>query len=157
MTSMTESLEGLTQCKAVAAFEKGLTIEDLAKSLIITLPNSFADLVARAWKFMTIEESLSTWKNEHVGEKRKNNPEDNRSEQKSSSQFNKFTLVNAPKAVTLHEIEMFDLATPLSARKCKDMVKDPNLYWRYHKARGHHTEHYRTLKHDIEGLYKPVT
>ncbi|OWM67842.1 hypothetical protein CDL15_Pgr010780 [Punica granatum] len=75
-------VEGLTQCEAMTAFQRGLRNEDLAKSLVITPPSSFADIFARARKFITVEESISTRKKkEHVGEKRKE-PHDNRSNEK---------------------------------------------------------------------------
>ncbi|PKI55589.1 hypothetical protein CRG98_024017 [Punica granatum] len=51
-------VEGLTQRKVMAAFQKGFRNEDLAKSLVITPPSSFADISTCAWKFMTVEESI---------------------------------------------------------------------------------------------------
>ncbi|PKI59255.1 hypothetical protein CRG98_020335 [Punica granatum] len=75
-------VEGLMQCKALAAFRRGLRNEDLAKSLVITPSSNFPNISARTQKFMTVEESISIWKKkEHVGEKRKK-PHDNRSSKK---------------------------------------------------------------------------
>ncbi|PKI40121.1 hypothetical protein CRG98_039493 [Punica granatum] len=46
----------------MAAFQRGLRNEDLAKSLVITPPSNFTDIFACAQKFMTVEEYILTWK-----------------------------------------------------------------------------------------------
>ncbi|PKI36218.1 hypothetical protein CRG98_043370 [Punica granatum] len=115
-------VEGLTQREAVTAFQRSLRNEDLTKSLIITPPNSFADVFARARKFMVVEESASAWKKkEHI-------------------------------ATVLNEIERLGLATPPQVKKKGDMGNDPNSYCRYHKVRGHDTENCKMLKVEIEKL-----
>ncbi|PKI46838.1 hypothetical protein CRG98_032776 [Punica granatum] len=118
------------------AFQRGSRNEDFTKSLIITPPNSFANISARARKLMVVKESVSVWKKkEHVVIlDREINP------------------LNAPKAVVLNEIEWLGIGTPPQVKKKGDIGNDPNSYCRYPKARGHNTEDCKTLKVDIERL-----
>ncbi|PKI38761.1 hypothetical protein CRG98_040874 [Punica granatum] len=90
-------VEGLTRREAVAAFQRGLRNEDLVKRLIITPPNSFADVSALARMFMVVEESISAWKKkEHDGEKIKDHPrEDDHTGGRQSSWIEKFTPLKA--------------------------------------------------------------
>ncbi|PKI79396.1 hypothetical protein CRG98_000211 [Punica granatum] len=147
-------VEGLTQRDAMATFQRGLRSKDLTKSLIITSLNSFADIFACARKFMVVKESASVWKKkEHVGEERKDHPKEDDSEgRKQSSWIEKFMPLNAPKAVVLNEIERLGIWIPPQVKKKEDIGNDSNSCCRYHKAWGHDTEDYKTLKVDIERL-----
>ncbi|XP_052209262.1 uncharacterized protein LOC127812774 [Diospyros lotus] len=156
------SIENLDPSIAMVAFQNALRVGPFTQSLAKRPPQTFAEILSRATKYINAKEVMRAKRIEYSDKKEKKSqnmeqkPEDKpgcRGE-RSGPRWSpvKFTLLNTPQVKILATIENKNYLKKPRPMKAPANKRSKDKYCRFHRDHGHDTEECHQLKEEIQEL-----